>query len=90
MSLNNPESRRALRNVLLVVVVLALLVLIYWATDLLAKDILSIREIARGSLIIVGLFVIGVITENVGRVSVDVASIKASMGDDKGGSDANG
>lgn len=88
MTLNNPESRRALRNVLLVIVVLALVALIYWATDLLSKDVLSIREIARGSLIIIGLFVLGIITENVGRVSVDIASIKASMGDGKGDSDA--
>lgn len=84
MRLNNPESRRALRNVLLVIVVLALLALIYRATDLLSKDILSIREIARGSLIIIGLFVLGIIAENVGRVSVDIAGAKADMGDGNG------
>lgn len=81
MSLNNPDSRRALRNVLLVIIVLALIGLLYWATDLLAKDLLGIREIARGSLIIIGLFVLGVIAENVGRVSVEVGSAKADMGD---------
>jgi hypothetical protein len=84
MSLNNPDSRRALRNVLLFIVVLALLGTIYWATYLLSKDLLGIREIARGSLIIVGLFVLGVIAENVGRVSVDIAGAKANMGDGNG------
>jgi hypothetical protein len=83
MNLNNPETRRALRNGLLCIISLALL---YFTYDVLTrlKDENSLLEIARDSLIIIGLFVLGVITENVGRVSVDIASIKASMGDDTG------
>jgi cytochrome c biogenesis protein CcdA len=80
--MSSPESRRGLRNTLLFIVVLALVVLVFWATDLLNGNVPGLREIARGALIIVGLFVLGVITENVGRVSVDVANIKANMGSD--------
>lgn len=75
-----PEGRRSIRNALLCIIVLGLLGLLYWATYLLQHDALGIREIARGALIIVGLFVLGVITENVGRVGVDIAGIKANMG----------
>lgn len=82
--MSNPESRRGLRNVLLFIVTLGLLVVIYWATYLLSKDVLGIREIARGSLIIIGLFVLGIIAENVGRVSVDIAGAKADMGNGNG------
>jgi hypothetical protein len=76
----SPDARRAIRNALLCIVILALLALIFWVTELLSKDLLGIREIARGSLIIIGLFVLGVIAENVGRVSVDIAGAKADMG----------
>lgn len=89
MNLNNPDTRRALRNVALCVILIALL---YFAYDALGrlKEEKSVLEIARDSLIIIGLFVLGVITENVGRVSVDIASIKASMGDNPpGGGDAS-
>ena len=75
-----PEGRRAIRNVLLCIIVLGLLGLVYWAVYLLQHDALGVREIARGSLIIIGLFVLGIITENVGRVGVDIAGIKANMG----------
>jgi hypothetical protein len=66
----SPDVRRAIRNGLLCIVVLALLGIVYWATYLLSHDILGIREIARLSLIITGLFVLGCIAENVGRVVV--------------------
>lgn len=80
----SPDTRRTVRNWLLVFVVLGLLALLYWATELLSKDLLGIREIARGCLIIIGLFVIGVIAENVGRVSVDIAGAKADVGEGNG------
>jgi Na+-driven multidrug efflux pump len=80
MNLNNPDTRRALRNVLLCIIVLTLLYFSYDALSRLKQE-KSVLEIARDCLIIIGLFVLGVITENVGRVSVDIASIKASMGD---------
>ena len=84
MNLNNPETRRALRNVLLCAISLALLYFTYDALERLKQEI-SLLEIARDCLIIIGLFVLGAITENVGRVSVDIASIKASMGDNPPG-----
>lgn len=74
------ETRRAIRNGLLCVVILALVALLFWVTYLLSKDLLGIREIARGSLIVIGLFVLGVIAENVGRVSVEIVGAKADMG----------
>jgi Na+-driven multidrug efflux pump len=80
MNLNNPDTRRALRNILLTIIVLVLLYFVYDALERLKQEN-SVLEIARDCLIIIGLFVLGVITENVGRVSVDIASIKASMGD---------
>jgi Na+-driven multidrug efflux pump len=80
MNLNNPDTRRALRNVLLCIIILVLLYFAYDALERLRQEN-SVLEIARDCLIIIGLFVLGVITENVGRVSVDIASIKASMGD---------
>lgn len=79
MNLNNPDTRRALRNILLVAIMLALLYFVWDALERLKQEE-SIREIARDSLIIIGLFVLGVITENVGRISVDVAGAKADMG----------
>lgn len=84
MNLNNPDTRRALRNVLLCAITLALLYFVYDALERLKQEN-SLLEIARDCLIIIGLFVVGVITENVGRVSVDIASINASMGDDPPG-----
>lgn len=77
----NPETRRAIRNGLLCVIALALLYFIWDALSRLKQES-STLEIARDSLIIIGLLVLGVITENVGRVSVDIANIKASMGDE--------
>lgn len=81
MSLNTPETRRALRNVVLCLIAFALLYFVWDALSRL-KDEHSVLEIARDCLIILGLFVIGVITENVGRVGVDIAGIKANMGGD--------
>ena len=81
MNLNNPDTRRALRNILLCVITIALLYFVYDALERLKQEN-SLLEIARDCLIIIGLFVLGVITENVGRVGVDIASIKASMGED--------
>ena len=81
MNLNNPDTRRALRNILLCVITIALLYFVWDALERLKQEN-SLLEIARDCLIIIGLFTVGVITENVGRVSVDIASIKASMGED--------
>lgn len=82
MSLRDPDTRRGLRNVLLVIIVIALLADLGWLIHVLRSNASSEEKIALGSLIIIGLFVLGVITENVGRVSVDIANIKASMGGD--------
>jgi hypothetical protein len=81
VNLNNPDTRRALRNLLLCVITIALLYFIWDALGRLKQEN-SLLEIARDSLIIIGLFVLGVIAENVGRVGVDIAGIKAQMGDD--------
>jgi hypothetical protein len=81
MNMNNPETRRAIRNVVLCAIMAALLYFVWDALESL-KEEKSILEIARDSLIIIGLFVLGVITENVGRVGVDIAGIKANMGGD--------
>lgn len=79
MNLNNPDTRRALRNVLLCLILLAMLYFVWDALGRLKQET-SLLEIARDCLIIIGLFVLGVITENVGRVGVDIAGIKANMG----------
>jgi hypothetical protein len=82
INLRDPEARRGLRNVLLFIVVLALLADLAWLIHILRSNSPSEEKIALGSLVIIGLFVLGIITENVGRVSVDIANIKASMGGD--------
>ena len=83
MNLNNPETRRALRNILLCAITIALLYFVYDALGRLKQEG-SLLELARDCLIIIGLFVLGVITENVGRVGVDIAGIKANMGEGDG------
>ena len=67
MSLNNPDSRRALRSVVQAIVALALIALLYWLTHLLSKDTEGLRDIARGALIICGLGTLLYGAENVGR-----------------------
>lgn len=63
MSLNNPDSRRGWRTVVATVVV-AVLLLFVWLIINRLTDIPGLREIARWSLGIVGLFMLGYVMEN--------------------------
>lgn len=76
----SPETRRAMRNLVLCAIVLAIVVMLAWTIELLRSNPDQVAHIAQNLCIIIGLFVLGVITENVGRVGVDIAGIKANMG----------
>lgn len=84
MSLNNPDSRRALRSVVQAIVALAFVALLYWLTHLLKSDVPSLREIARGALIICGVGTILYGAENVTRaVKVKTLLGEAEIGNDQ-------
>jgi hypothetical protein len=83
VSLNNPDSRRALRSIVQGIVALALIALLYWITSLLSKDIIGLRNIARGALIICGLGTLLYGAENVTRsVRFKAGPIEGGIGDD--------
>ncbi len=63
MSLTNPDSRRAWRTVVATIVVGVLLYFVWAITDRLT-DVPGLREIARWSLGIIGLFMLGYVMEN--------------------------
>ena len=80
MSLNNPDSRRALRSVVQTVVALSILALVYWLVHLLRHDLPGLREIARYSLGIVALGTVFYGVENATRafkLSVGVTGVTA-------------
>lgn len=83
MSLNNPDSRRALRSVVQAIVALALIALLFWITGLLEKDADGLRGIARGALIICGLGTLLYGAENVTRsVKFKAGPVEGGIGDD--------
>jgi hypothetical protein len=67
VNLSNADVRRGLRSVVQALVALALIGLLFWLTDLLSNDVASLREIARGALIIAGLGTLLYGAENVTR-----------------------
>jgi hypothetical protein len=81
--LNNPNSRRALRSIVQAIVALALIGLLYWLTQLLSRDVIGLRQIARGALIICGLGTLLYGAENVSRaVKFKAGPIEGGIGDD--------
>jgi hypothetical protein len=84
MSLNNPDSRRALRSIVQAVVALSLIGLLYWITGLLSKDAAGLHSIARGALIICGLGTLLYGAENVVRsVHFKIGPIEGGIGDEQ-------
>lgn len=63
------------------VIALGLIALLYWLTHLLSKDVIGLRSIARGSLLIIGLGTLLYGAENVGR------AVKFKAGPIEGGID---
>ena len=63
----NVETRRGVRSVVQAIVALAFIALLYWLTYLLSGNAASLREIARGSLVICGIGTIFYGAENVSR-----------------------
>lgn len=60
--LTNPESRRGLRSLVMAIVVLVLLYFLWeWAEKLPAADL---KDIARGSLVLIGIAMVGYQFEN--------------------------
>lgn len=89
MSLNNPDSRRALRSVIQAIVALAVIGLLYWLTHLLSKDVDGLRGISRGALIIVGMGTLLYGAENVTRAVrfKGPFGIEGGIGGDDGAAD---
>lgn len=82
MSLNNPDTRRAMRSVVQSVIVCVLVGFIGWLIYLLADHADHLFHIALCLCGIVGLFTALVGAENVGRVMVEFGAVKADIGDD--------
>jgi hypothetical protein len=84
MSLNNPDSRRALRSVIHSISALVLTGLLFWLTGLLKHSNEGLITIARGALTILGVgeFMYG--AENVSRaVKISTPLGSAEVGDDE-------
>lgn len=83
MSLNNPDSRRALRTVVQAVIVLAMIGLLAWLIGLLSKSAPDLSRIALTLCGIMGLYVLLVGVENVGRAIIKVGKdgAEADIGD---------
>ena len=77
-------------NLVQAVVVLALVVMVGWLIDLLAKHPDQLGRIAMALCGIIGLFVAGIISENVGRVAVAFGAAKAQLGCPPPDGDSNG
>lgn len=84
MSLNNPDSRRAVRSVVQAVVVLVLVGFIGWLIDLLSANAPDLSRIAMALCAIVGLYVLLIGVENVGRAVIKVSTdgAEADIGGD--------
>lgn len=83
MSLNNPDSRRALRSVIEAIVGLSLIGLLYWLTGLLKGVPAGLELIARGALTILGIGTFMYGAENVTRaVKISTPFGSASVGED--------
>jgi TRAP-type C4-dicarboxylate transport system permease small subunit len=67
IGLRNPDTRRALRAIVEAVIAVALLSLVWWIAEVLRGDAAGLREIARGTLIIIGLGTVFYGMENVTR-----------------------
>lgn len=82
MSLNNPDSRRALRSVVQAVIVLALVGLLAWLIALLSASAPDLFRIAMALCAIVGLYVLLIGVENVGRAVIKAGrdGIEADIG----------
>lgn len=84
MSLNNPQSRIAFGNVIQAIIVLMLVGLVAWLIKLLSQSAHHLFGIAMALCVIIGLFVAGVVAENVGRVAVKAGKdgVDADIGND--------
>lgn len=82
MSLNNPDSRRALRSIIRGVATAVILVLLWKITGLLTHDVPGLRMIARGALMILGLGELLYGAENVTRaVRFRIGPIEGGIGE---------
>jgi cation transporter-like permease len=83
MSLNNPDSRRALRSIVQAVVALVLVGFIGWLIYLLAAEPKALLKIAMSLCIIVGLGTLLYGAENVTRsVKFKIGPAEGGIGDD--------
>lgn len=73
MSLNNPDSRRALRTAVQASIVLVMLGLLAWLIHLLSASAPDLSRIAMALCAITGLYVLLVGVENVGRAVIKVS-----------------
>lgn len=87
MSLNNPDSRRALRSVVQAAIVLGLLGLLGWLIELLSASAPDLSRIALALCLIIGLYVLLIGVENVGRAVIRVGKDGAEA--DIGGGNAS-
>jgi hypothetical protein len=79
----NTDTRRGLRSIVQAIVALAFIGLLYWLTYLLSGNAASLREIARGSLVICAIGTIFYGAENVSRA----VRIKTIFGEAEVGGD---
>lgn len=73
MSLNNPESRRAMRSVVQAGIVLVLVGFVGWLIYLLSASSPDEARIAMALCFIVGLYVLLIGVENIGRAVVKLS-----------------
>lgn len=73
MSLNNPDSRRALRSIVQAAIVLVLVGFIGWLIYLLSASAPDLSRIAMALCVIVGLYVLLIGVENVGRAVIKIS-----------------
>jgi hypothetical protein len=64
VSLGDPEQRRALRSIVFAITVFVLLALTWKIADLLISNPAGLREIVRYALLIIGLAMLGYVSEN--------------------------
>jgi Na+-driven multidrug efflux pump len=70
--LRDPDSRRALRSIVQATIVLVMLGMLIWLIRLLSSSAPDLSRIATALCLIVGLYVLLVGVENVGRAVVKV------------------